>query len=129
MNEAKSISHTKVDESSWFSDRKWLPDFLRDFHDQKDVFKLVQGWVEHARTKKLKESGGHLNFLPHQNWIDSQIYVIDYFLRFMACCGYTLQRSRSRLDFYDIQEAIKEMKKEELESLKLILEKKHEEQT
>jgi hypothetical protein len=65
---------------------KQLPDFLRDFHDQKDFFKAM-----HAHYSKE----GQENKIPG-NWIDNHIYTIDFFLWLMALNGYRLQRFKSK---------------------------------
>lgn len=66
--------------SEWVREGKHLPKWLRDFHDQKDVFKTCEQVL-----------GRHPeNF----SWVDGQIYTIDCFLKFMAFHGYTLRRTR-----------------------------------
>ncbi len=71
---------------SFLSDGAYLPEPLRDFHDQK------------------------------VNWVDAHCYVIDIFLWFMARRGWTLQRSRSGLEFRDLQDDIKARKERDAES-------------
>lgn len=68
-----------------------LPEFLRDFHDQKDLFKFMHSLYQDNKNSDNKP-----------NWVDGQIYVIDWFLWFMASHGYTLQKSRKRIRFYKI---------------------------
>lgn len=80
-----------------------LPPFLRDFHDQKDVFKLV-----HDLTRPPEDA-----LINHPTWVDGQIYVIDTFLWCMARHGYTLQRSRARLPFESLDANIQGMKQRE----------------
>ena len=65
-----------------------LPEAFRDFHDQKDLFKTIDGAID------WEARGGR-----PVGWIDAQIYVIDIFLWFMAKRGWTLQRSRARVEF------------------------------
>lgn len=88
-----------------------LPACLQDFHDQKDVFKLLHG-------KYGKESGGKFNFERFEavSWTTGQCYVIDWFLWFMAQRGWTLQRSRAKVDFLDLHDEIKQMKDEAAEA-------------
>lgn len=74
----------------WMKDGKYLPLAIRDFHDQKGVFKLMH------ELQRLDEKPD----MP--NWVDGQIYVIDCFLWFMARRGYTLQRARIKLPFQDL---------------------------
>lgn len=64
----------------WLQSGEYLPGFLRDFHDQKDVFNAMHDTIWNAN-----ENG---------NARDGHIYVIDTFLWYMARCGYTLQKSR-----------------------------------
>lgn len=63
--------------SKWLTSGEYLPHFMRDFHDQKDVFKTM-----HNTIKNADENG---------NPRDGHIYVVDTFLWYMARCGYTLQ--------------------------------------
>jgi hypothetical protein len=84
----------KRDLMAWLKSAKYLPDFMRDFHDQKDLFKTIHELVsEHDGTKAI-------------SWRDAHIYTIDVFLWFMARRGYTLQRSRVKCDFLDIHQTI-----------------------
>lgn len=83
-----------VDE--WLNSGAYLPEPLRDFHDAKDVFKLMH------YTQKPNPNGGPLQPAYAVDWITGQCYVIDRFLWFMAKRGYTLQRSRQRLQFRDL---------------------------
>ena len=72
----------------------YLPAPLRDFHDQKDVFKTMHSMIDVPT---------HCSELAHFNWCAGHIYVIDIFLWWMARRGWTLQRSRARIDFRDLQ--------------------------
>jgi hypothetical protein len=76
---------------------KYLPDVLRDFHDQKDVFKAMHDLQKPADPSDAITGHYSLDFVTGQS------YVIDRFLWFMARRGYTLQRSRARLPFRDLQ--------------------------
>lgn len=89
---------------AWREAGKHLPWFLRDFHDQKDVFKLVH---DLTRPSKLDLT------IRHPNWVEGQVYVIDTFLWCMARHGYTLQRSRARLPFESLADNIAAMSKSE----------------
>jgi hypothetical protein len=82
----------------WLKEGAHLPSPLRDFHDQKDVFKSLHDWAG-------KEAG--------VSWVVGHIYVIDLFLRFMATHGWTLQRSRARLPFADLATTIDERRERE----------------
>lgn len=71
----------------------YLPEFLKDFHDQKEVFKTIQQWA--CKENSFEE-------LPNSE-IDNQIYIIDYFLWCMALHGYKLQNIKSKeVKFLDI---------------------------
>ena len=79
------MKHTTINE--WINTQGHMPTWLRDFHNQKDVFKAIdQEWG----------SGEGMT------WVQGHCYTIDKFLRFMAAHGYTLQRSRKRLVFADL---------------------------
>ena len=81
---------------------RYLPVCLRDFHAQKDVFKTI-----HTRIDPENES------IKPVSWITGHCYVIDVFLWFMARRGWTLQRSRAKLDFRDLDEDIAERSEDE----------------
>lgn len=84
---------------AWLDSAEYLPEFMRDFHDQKDLFKTIHELVNaHDGTKAI-------------SWGDAHIYTIDVFLWFMARRGYTLQRSRTKCDFLDIHETIEAQNK------------------
>lgn len=84
---------------AWLDSAEYLPEFMRDFHDQKDVFKAIHELVNaHDGTKAI-------------SWRDAHIYTIDVFLWFMARRGYTLQRSRVNCEFLDIRQTIADQNK------------------
>lgn len=89
---------------------KHLPKFLRDFHDQKDVFKSVHYVMARNNPKTCEKV----------NWIDGQCYVIDVFLKFMALHGYEMRKSKAR-PTYDLQQTINERQDREMEALKGVL--------
>lgn len=78
--------------SEWLNSGEYLPRFMRDFHDQKDIFKTMHNTIHNA------DDNG--------NPRDGHIYVVDTFLWYMARCGYTLQRSRKDVSFKELQEDI-----------------------
>jgi hypothetical protein len=82
---------------AWMKSGAYLPDVLRDFHDCKDVFKAMHDLQKPADPSDV--IGGHYSI----DFVTGQCYVIDRFLWFMARRGYTLQRSRARLPFRDLQ--------------------------
>lgn len=77
----------------WRKSGKYLPRFLRDFHDQKAVFKAMHDVVN---------VGGH-GYAGKIDWVAGQCYVIDIFLWHMARHGYVLRRTNKQLDFDDIE--------------------------
>lgn len=90
---------------------KILPDFLRDFHDQKDFFKGLHSLYSEGENK-----------IPN-NWVDNHIYTIDFFLWFMARHGYRLQRFKSKqFEQSDIYEFIKDQNEKRIGSLSKIFE-------
>ncbi len=86
---------------SWLSSMEYLPKQMRDFHDQKDLFKSM-----HFLYQVDEESD------PVPFWTKGHVYVIDWFLWFMASRGYTLQKTRKKnvdfLDWPNHRELIKE---------------------
>lgn len=73
---------------AWLDSQKHLPVFMRDFHDQKDLFKAIHDLYSSNETHRE---------MP--NWIQSHMYTIDWFLWYMASRGYTLQKCRAKQDF------------------------------
>jgi hypothetical protein len=103
---------SKEDEAKlqqWASSLEYLPDFIRDFHDQKDLFKTIH-WL--CKPEKLSDTDTSFDRLQSVSWIQGQIYVIDKFLWVMAKFGWTLQRSRKRglvfRDYYEFNRAREE---------------------
>jgi len=76
----------------WLLSGKYLPVGMRDFHDQKRLFKGMH-YVQEG-SESLKPS-----------WVDGHCYVIDCFLWYMASRGYTLQKSRVNVEFREFAEA------------------------
>lgn len=89
-NEEKMARETNIDQ--WLKSGEYLPEPLRDFHDQKDVFKAMHEIIQERPGDTIKRP----------TWIEGQCYVIDVFLWFMARRGYTLQRTRRRGAFRDL---------------------------
>jgi len=86
----------------WREELKYLPVEFRDFHDQKDLFKVM---------------GSRMNLPNGMSWVDAHVFIVDYFLWFMAARGYTLQKSRFNGDFHSLESDITEFKKEQDEIL------------
>lgn len=80
----------------WLHSGEYLPEFMRDFHDQKDLFKALQEVVERRNEKD------GLSYTKDLNWVTAHVYTIDIFLWVLARHGWTLQRSRKRVPFSDI---------------------------
>lgn len=95
------------DLTEWLQSGGYLPEFMRDFHDQKDVFKAMHNTITNAN-----ENG---------NPRDGQIYVVDTFLWYMARCGYTLQKSRKQVEFKDMGDDIERMRREVSEKFRDML--------
>lgn len=79
----------------WRESGKHLPLFMRDFHDQKELFKYMHDKQDCNSISTITSMNGH-------------IYIIDCFLWFMAKRGYTLQKTKTRLDFNDIEKELQE---------------------
>ncbi|MEX2986862.1 hypothetical protein AB4K08_00850 [Serratia fonticola] len=99
--------------AKWLKSGEYLPAFMRDFHDQKDIFKAM-----HFTITNADENG---------NARDGHIYVVDTFLWYMARCGYTLQRSRKGVEFRDMEEDIEQMRKAVYSAFTKAVEAHHEE--
>ena len=98
----------------WLQSGEYLPGFLRDFHDQKDVFKAMHDTIGNAN-----ENG---------NARDGHIYVIDTFLWYMGRCGYTLQKSRKNVEFKDMQDDIERSKECRREAFARVISEQHKDQ-
>lgn len=88
---------------TWLQSGKYLPPALRDFHHQKDVFKAMH---------QIIKPGGGSDVMDKVSWVTGQIYVIDIFLWFMARRGNTLQRSRKKLEYINLDETVRKCKSE-----------------
>lgn len=78
----------------WLLTGKYLPEFMRDFDNQKNIFRSIDQLYE-------GNDPGHIK-MP--NWVSAHCYVIDWFLWFMASRGYTLQKCRAKQEFRPIPE-------------------------
>jgi len=83
--------------TAWLESSAHLPPPLRDFHDQKDLFKAMHEIINLQGNDIARKV----------DWVTGQCYVIDVFLWFMARRGYTLQRSRARVPFRDLDHDIR----------------------
>lgn len=91
----------------WRKDSLHLPPFMRDFHDQKDVFKTIDLLYSRDKDRPV-------------DWVSAQVYVIDRFLWFMAAHGYTLQKTHKKLDFNQLQDTLKIKEEHEFRTLELM---------
>jgi len=96
---------------AWRQAGKHLPECLRDFHDAKNLF----------RTMHALQGPGADSVIKTPNCVEGQAYVIDHFLWFMAQHGYTLQRSRAKMGFDNLDEKIAAHRESELSGLRAII--------
>lgn len=93
----------------WRESGKHLPIFMRDFHDQKDLFKAMHHYFSDSSSIPV-------------NRIDGHVYVVDCFLWFMAAHGYTLQKTRANCDdFHDLLATAAAVKRDEKQQFAKIL--------
>lgn len=95
-----------------------LPKPLKDFHNMKDVFKLLHRKYGEAGTSYYKGTACEIN------WMDGSCYVVDWFLWFMAQRGWAMQRSRAKVEFTNLSEEIAEFKKENADAFFKYLEER-----
>ena len=107
------------DREEFMSKGKYLPEFMRDFHDCKDLFRRIDEIVQNAKLKNPDQD--------YPNWITAHIYVVDFFLWYMGKCGYTLQRNRSRVEFIDFYADMEAARKRRWEQFSKYLEEMREE--
>lgn len=81
------MSKVRTDLQKYLESGKHLPKKMRDFHDQKDLFKSIHHLYQDDPHTTIPHST-----IPH--WTIGHQYVIDWFLWFMASRGYTLQKNK-----------------------------------
>lgn len=82
---------------TYMSKDEHLPEFMKDFHDQKDLFKTMYD--------QFKDSH---DVLDNVNWVDAHQFTIDVFLWWMGRHGYKLQKSRTKnIEFNNPLDTIK----------------------
>lgn len=86
--------------NDWLKSGRYLPPPLRDFHDQKDVFRAIDQTISTNPDDLIKRP----------SWIEAQCYVIDVFLWYMARRGYTLQRARRKGLYRDLGDDVRACK-------------------
>lgn len=84
----------------WREAGNHLPDIMKDFHDCKDLFKAVHEIIKTEEHEYCKDI----------SWMDGMCYTVDIFLWFMARYGYTLQKSRSKVEFEDLRETLDQLR-------------------
>jgi hypothetical protein len=89
------------DFEKWRKEGKHLPEFLRDFHNQKDLFKFIHETTNLQTHELVKDI----------NSIEGHAYSIDVFLFILAKYGYTLQKSRANFDFKDLPQTLQQQNK------------------
>ncbi len=82
----------------WRKEGKHLPYFLKDFHDQKDFFKFLHEFCDTQNHEMVKDI----------SWVEGHVYSIDILLWCLARFGYTLQKNKTKVEFDDLDEMIKE---------------------
>lgn len=95
-----------------FEPDEFLPDCMKDFHDQKDIFKSI--W-RHCMTEEVLKD---MTYQGKINWVMVHCFVVDKFLWFMAQHGYVLRRARHKRKFVDLGETVAEDQKERAETFK-----------
>jgi hypothetical protein len=89
----KDENTTKI--LKWLEEDSHLPAEIKDFHDQKELFRLIS---ETFKDETVGESTPPLGTIDSHN---AHVYVIDKFLKFMAIHGYTLQKARKKGVVFD----------------------------
>ena len=91
MSDVEETPEEFISLYEWMNDENapYLPEFMRDFHDQKDLFKEID-YVFHDPDRDEKHGAQAVN------WVNAHCYTVDRFLYYMATRGYTLQKSRKK---------------------------------
>jgi hypothetical protein len=97
--------------NEWLKSGAYLPDLMRDFHDQKDLFKALH---EKVSVEKHPYAG-------EVSWVAGQCYTIDIFLWWMAQHGYLLRRATHKRDFRDIRTSITSARETRLDQARAAL--------
>lgn len=104
-----------MDRKEFLSKKKHLPDFLRGFHDQKDLFKSLHEWM--SLGPQPEDTSYKM-----PTWVEGHIYVMDYVLPFLALHGWTLQKTKSKITgLCDLNQTLQEHKQREAEQLQQML--------
>lgn len=100
-----------MDNKEWREKQKHLPKFMRDFHDCKDLFKAIDQFI-------VCDEDHPANSV---SWVQAHCYTIDVFLWFMARHGYTLQKSKAKVQFDNLDDRIEQMRRKRSESFSKML--------
>ena len=95
---------------AWLATGQYLPNVMRDFHDQKDLFKAL-----HDTVNVEKHS-----YCGDVSWAKGQCYTVDIFLWWMASHGYTLQKSRHKKKFRNIHQTVEGARAARIDAAKAI---------
>lgn len=91
------VNKEKMELDTYMNNNENLPEFMKDFHDQKDLFKTMYDQFK----------GSH-EVLENVNWVDAHQFTIDVFLWWMGNHGYKLQKARKKgVEFRNPEETIK----------------------
>ena len=83
---------------NWKKRHGHLPYFLKDFHAQKELFLFLQ------ETSGIEKEPIYKDL----NVVMAHCYTIDVFLHILATYGYTLQKNKSKKNFRNIDDDLKE---------------------
>lgn len=100
MTESMNPKRPKQSYQEWRKKGKHLPKCMRDFHDQKEIFKMI-----HELTAPPQGQSERVDCM------DGHIYAIDTFLWCMARHGYTLQKSQANVAFDDLDKNLEYIRK------------------
>jgi hypothetical protein len=96
---------------AWRDEQKHLPEFMRDFHNCKRLFRGISEYIALDEDHPAKEV----------NWRQAHCYTIDVFLWFMARHGFTLQRSRAKQNFDSLDDVLDELDAERRKAMAALL--------
>jgi hypothetical protein len=82
--------------NAWIKSGEYLPDLMRDFHDQKELFKTLH------QTVNVK---GH-KYAGDVSWVVGHCYTVDIFLWWMAQHGYVLRRASKKRGYRDLETSL-----------------------
>lgn len=112
--EIEEIINQKVSDiaSKYRENARHLPSFMRDFHDQKLLFNMINSLIDSSEKDHI---------LNTVNPYYAHIYTIDYFLFIMFKYGYSLQKSRMKFNFLSIENDMKDYRSAQNQNFKNLL--------